>query len=231
MVIRLKNNLKLDWCSHQAALLSVKRWHYSRSLPCADLIKIGVWENNIFIGAVIFCRGANNQINKAFGVKINEICELGRVALNKHESPVTQIISIALKMVKKLCPNLKLIVSYADSNRGHLGKIYQAGNWIYLGETDSISNVKYKGKIIHKRQWGYIKNSKNLNGIKPEYVKTLPKYRYVYIFDKGLLPDILKRQKPYPKELRSGLNICSDVALSKGERECKSHQSAPVFEN
>ena len=40
----LKTILKLDWCSHDAALYAVKHWHYSKSLPCSKTARIGVWE-------------------------------------------------------------------------------------------------------------------------------------------------------------------------------------------
>ena len=37
--------LRLDFCSHDAAKHAVMRWHYSRQMPKAKLVKVGVWED------------------------------------------------------------------------------------------------------------------------------------------------------------------------------------------
>ena len=46
-------NLKLAWVDHATAKQAVFRWHYSRKMPIGKLAKIGVFENNKFIGCVI----------------------------------------------------------------------------------------------------------------------------------------------------------------------------------
>ena len=47
-------------------------------------------------------------------------------------------------------PGLRLVVSYADMKEGHLGTIYQATNWLYLGASKQ-SYLKVRGKIEHPR--------------------------------------------------------------------------------
>ena len=56
---------------------------------------------------------------------MTECAELCRVALTKHETPVSKIISIACRMLKKAMPGLRLVVSFADPERGHVGVVYQ----------------------------------------------------------------------------------------------------------
>ena len=84
-----KVDLKLDWCSHEAAKYAVEKWHYSHSMPKSKLVKIGVWENRQFIGVIIFGSGASPQIGKPYQLRMTQICELVRVALHKHQSPVS----------------------------------------------------------------------------------------------------------------------------------------------
>lgn len=88
-------DLRLDWCSHAAAKYAVEHWHYSRSLPGADMVKVGVWENDRFVGCVVFSRGATPNISKPFGLGKLQVCELTRVALDCHETPVSRIIAVA----------------------------------------------------------------------------------------------------------------------------------------
>lgn len=119
--------LKLDWCDYKAAKYAVEHWHYSKSLSASKNVFIGVWENAKFIGVIVFGRGANNKIAEPYGLTQTEVCELTRVALTEHINPVTRILAIAIKLLKKQSPNLKLIVSYADPQQNHYGVIYQGG--------------------------------------------------------------------------------------------------------
>ena len=139
-------SFKMDWCTHDAAKYAVENWHYSGCMPSGKTVKIGVWENDRFIGCVIFAIGANPNIASYGGGKA---CELARIALTNHKTPVTRIVSIALKMLRKHCPNLDAVISYADLDR-HPGTIYKAGNWKLDGSTTESFTVIH-GKKIHPR--------------------------------------------------------------------------------
>jgi hypothetical protein len=151
-------------------------------MPAGKLVKIGVWEDDKFIGVIIFGRGANNNMPKSLGLKVTECCELCRVALDRHETPTTKIISIALKILKKHSPGIKVVFSYADeTNQGHKGIIYKAGNWEYLGERISKGAAYYiiKGKKVHGRsvraKWGKERNIP----YKWEYAKDQKKHLFI----------------------------------------------------
>lgn len=146
-------SLKLDFCTHKAARYACENWHYSECMPAGKLVKIGVWEDNKYIGCVIFGRGANQYVPQHLGLKVTECCELVRVALNKHETPTTRIVSIALKLLKKSNPGIKTVFSYADkTNQNHKGIIYRAGNWKYHGERVSKGgHFMVNGKLVHNR--------------------------------------------------------------------------------
>ena len=45
-----KVELKLDWCSYEAAKYACEHWHYSKCMPVGKTVKIGVWENKKYIG-------------------------------------------------------------------------------------------------------------------------------------------------------------------------------------
>ncbi len=59
------------------------KWHYSKAMPAKKLVKYGVYENDVYVGAVIYGLGANYNLATGLGVKANEACELVRIALNK----------------------------------------------------------------------------------------------------------------------------------------------------
>ncbi len=200
VVVSSKVDLKIDFCSHEAAKYACLNWHYSKCLPVGKLIKVGVWENNIYIGVVIFSRGANKSLLEPYGLKQTEGCELTRIALNRHESTVTKIMSIALKLLIIKSPDLKLVVSFADSEQGHLGIIYQAGNWIYNGETNQADEYFYNGKRWHGRAFRKTHGShKNYIDKGLEIIKGSSKYRYLMPLNKNIRKQIINKSKDYPK--------------------------------
>lgn len=196
-----KVDLKLDWCSYKAAKYACEHWHYSRRIPRFKLVKIGVWEDSQFIGVIIFSWGATNKLVNPYNLKMTEGCELTRIALNNHKTEVSKLVKIAIKMLKKINPGLKLIVSFADSFEGHLGKIYQAGNWIYTGETPKSHIYKDNtGRFFHSRNVGNVLKNQ-ITRLKKDCIKIErpPKYRYLYPLTKQMREQIEPLAKPYPK--------------------------------
>lgn len=192
--------LKLDWCSHEAAKYAVEHWHYSECMPAGKTIKIGVWEDGKFIGCVIFSRGANSTLGKPYGLTQLESCELTRVALSSHVTPVTRIVSIALKMLKKLCPGIRLVISFADPEQGHIGAIYQAGNWIYVGKTIAADEYVVNGERMHGRSM----RAKYGTHIGKSFIKQMKgssKLRYLMPLDEDMRDQLLTIGKEYLKKV------------------------------
>jgi len=206
-----KPALRLDWCSHQAAKYAVEHWHYSRLMPRFKLVKIGVWEDGGFIGVVMFGCGASNALGKPYGLTPLQTCELVRVALKAHRTPVTRIVALSIKMLKKAQSRLRLVVSFADPMQGHHGGIYQGGNWIYSGKSspDTVyfdaNSVKHHSRNI--KATAYRDRAGVVNYARSDMVRTeiLPgKYRYLYPLDDAMREQIAPFAKPYPKQPRAG---------------------------
>lgn len=220
-----KPTLRLDWCSHAAAKYAVEHWHYSRSLPTPPLVKIGVWEDDRFIGSVLFSRGANNNIGKAFGLQSTEIAELTRVALDSHRTPVSRVLTIALKQIRAQSDGLRLIVSYADPSQGHHGGIYQATGWTYVGQSPpSTEYIGPDGKQWHGRMvsatgrtriYGQSRTVWRHDQCKP--VQVQGKHKYLYPLDDSMREQIVPLAKPYPKRPRAGSVDSDTLGVHPGE--------------
>ena len=204
-------SLRLDWCSHEAAKFACEKWHYSKCCPVGKINAIGVWEFGKYIGCILFSHGACANISKPYGLTQQEVIELTRIALNSHISPVSKISAIAIKLVKRQNPGLKLIVSYADPNQGHIGTIYQAGNWIYTGSIKQ-AHVLINGKVVHPRsahaKYG---TTKGLVWTEP-----LVKYKYLYPLTDDMRSKIEPLRKPYPKRASVVHNV-EQPAYQQGE--------------
>lgn len=200
-MVKNLTDIRIDWCDYNAAIFACKNYHYSKTMPAGKNIRFGVWEDEEFIGAVIFGVGVQNHLVTPYGLKPQEGCELTRVALSKHKTPVTKILAVTFKLIKKHFPKIKLIVSFADANQGHLGKIYQAGNWIYTGNSHSTPLFYLKGKWRHQRSVGSLGYStKDWKGQKKEQ---LDKFRYLMPLDKEIETRVKKLQIDYPKQIAS----------------------------
>lgn len=208
------SQLKVDWCSFDAAKYAVEHWHYSKSMPAGKTVKVGVWEHSKFIGCVIFSYGAQQHLGKMFGLTMFECPELTRIALNKHETPVTRIVSIAIKMLKRQCPGVRMIISYADCDEGHHGGIYAGGNWIYIGKVQTgggTPKYKIRGEIIHGRtvHSRYGRGSQNLSWLranvdpKTELVYTAGKHKYAMPLDDAMKRAAEYHRQPNPKREHS----------------------------
>jgi hypothetical protein len=202
--------LKLDWCSYEAAKYAVEHWHYSRRMPKSKLNTVGVWEDGNFIGAVIFGYGATPNIYKPYNLTQQDVCELVRVALTNHINQVSRIAAIALKMLKKKNPQLRLIVSYADKDMNHDGGIYKAGGWIYTGLMNDGNRSAFiiKGEKVHPRTIGSAGGVQSLSWVRAnmdagatEFV-TQGKHKYLFPLDSAMRQQIEPLRKPYPKRDR-----------------------------
>lgn len=204
-------SLRLDWCNYEAAKYAVEHWHYSHAMPTPPMICIGAWEADLFTGAIVFSRGANNNLGKAFGLDTTEVCELTLVALRSHTHSVSRMLAVALRFLKRRCPGLRLCVSYADPNQGHVGAIYQAGNWIYSGATSpDAAYIDRTGRRWHNRQVSQTGVKRQFGSLRrvPRHddclkVPLLGKHRYLMPLDEEMRRRIQPLAQPYPKRERS----------------------------
>lgn len=215
--------LRLDWCSYDAARHAVERWHYSRTMPAGKTVKIGVWEADQFTGVIIFSRGANHHIGSEFGMTMTECCELTRVALRDHAWPVTRMLAIALRMLKRQSPGVQAVISYADCDQDHHGGIYAGGGWLYLGQVQlngGTPRFLVRGRVMHGRSVharGWKQNRDWLRRyIDPqtELVYTRGKHKYVWPFADGLRQQLAPLVRPYLK--RAAGDATADCAGSIG---------------
>lgn len=224
-----KPELRLAYVDYAAAKYAVEHWHYSRSMPDPKMVKIGVWEDQQYIGVVLFSRGVSStNLSKSLGITSTEICELSRVALRTHQASVTKIISVALLLLKRCNPALRIVVSYADENQGHLGVIYQAGNWLFTGQTAASPFYRdAQGKKIHSRSCSASGVSKQFGAMKRVLrrqcltkVQQKRKWRYMMPLDKAMRTQLqaMGVVKPYPKRVTSDtIDTAADQAEKGGE--------------
>jgi len=202
-----KSKLRLGFCGYKAAKYACTYWHYTGKIPAGKRVHIGVWEDGRFVGVVIFSRGASAALGKPYNLDHTEICELTRIALRDHKNPVSRILAIAIKMLRKINPGIRLIISFADPDQNHHGGIYQATNWVYSGKTAAEPvYIDKNGREWHNRELTASGKVRIFNRIvtRPRVadcikVKKPGKHRYLYPLDETIREIVIEMAKPYPK--------------------------------
>jgi len=178
--------------------------------------------DEILIGTVVFGGPIGRRAAKSISsmVKLNEVIELVRLFIHDGYGRNIEsfVISKSLKLLKKDFPNLKVVISYSDTEQGHNGCIYQASNFLFTGlnsdtnlmDNYSVSLTENPYKWLHSRTVFSTYGSHNVEHLKKRIGHTFfrkkeaGKLRYIYILsDKKTKRDILKTLKmkvlPYPK--------------------------------
>jgi len=178
-------------------------------VPASKKVNIGVWESGRFIGVVIFGMGICPSYGRRYGLTRWEVCELLRIALTAHKTPVSRIATIAIRMLKKHSPGIRLLISFADPYMGHNGAIYQAMNFIYTGTSDptTIYVDEKTGKVWHTRNIVFDSEKKYRDPWATRYIlldgkrgeKRPGKHRYLFPLDKEMRKRVAPLAQPYPK--------------------------------
>jgi hypothetical protein len=191
-------------CSYEAAKFAVMRWHYSKAMPKSRLVRIGVWssEGGSFDGSIIYGRGASVPLYRSMGARMTEMVELTRVALRPQalrKYPTSKALGVSLRILKRVNPGLGVVVSFADkSGHGHIGTIYQATNWVFLGMTKGTKQFyeRETGKTIHSRTVNnWPKNDPRRIGLE---LVSMPKLRYAYPLNEEWRTKLAERAQEYP---------------------------------
>lgn len=200
--------MRIARANTKAINYACKNFHYSKSVPAVQYGYNVYNDNDEWCGVILYGGGANNNMPKSFGKNAGEVLELVRVALNGKQETTSKAVAMSLKQLHKDNPLCQIVVSYADHRQKHIGTIYQATNWIYVGKTiTSDTQYFYKGKWTHERTINAQKNREQLKATLPKRENS-NKFKYVFCFNKRERKEYLKIALPYPKE--KDLTECKD---------------------
>jgi hypothetical protein len=205
-------------CSRPLATKMILEYEWLGTMPLSS------WHVGIFFdgwkcgGVAVFCiGGAGINAPKQFGLISNEIAYLARGAC-AHWTPTgsaSKLIGHSLRMARK--KGLKLAIAYADTDAGEIGTVYQATNWLCIGQGASTKQMIhpmtgriYDQKISYDRARGT--NFRVTRGHARRHLlahgfieqDSNPKWRYIYILADGaeraaIYDRIAHLIVPYPK--------------------------------
>ena len=206
MKVSVRNITRMDYLPF---LIDI---HYAKRVPSVSFA-FGLFVGEFLEGVVTYGTPASATLRRgvAGGDYIESILELNRLCLRSNtKNHASFLVSRSLKML----PKNRIIVSFADTDQGHMGTVYQACNFIYTGLSAKRTDWKVKGlEHLHGQtiadQFRGVKGRAEAMREKygnDFYLKDRSrKHRYIYIIGtKGFVAGAKKSLKykiqPYPKE-------------------------------
>ena len=190
--------------------------HYLHSMPPAALHCFGVYLDEQLVGAVVITSGARNagqllRVNDPFAVATLARLWLDDAVPANAESRVLAVVAKSLRQIGKI----RALVSYADPSAGHVGTIYQAAGWSYLGVSSAGRYLDLgDGRPRHPRS---VYSSHGTNrpaqlramGVPAKSVLVGGKHRYCLLLDRSWSWRLAASPLPYPRRTKDegdGLN-------------------------
>ena len=185
----------------------IKKNHYSKKFYSASYIHLGIFINNELLGVLQYGYAMNpaSQESVVKNTGIKEYLELNRMWLDDKagRNSESKAISYSIKYIKRKYPAVKWIQSFADERCGCFGIVYQAANFKYYGEHESIfwtlDDEIYHNSLMTRRP-ELSKSAAILQEGKDRATSgKLRQFRYIYFIDKRCEKDCLLTEKPYEK--------------------------------
>ena len=160
--------------------------HYAKRMPSISFA-YGLFLNKELVGMVSYgspvspslCKGIAGIENKKL------VLELNRLVLKYNKkNEASMLVGKSLNLL----PKPKIVVSYADTQQGHQGYVYQASNFLFTGTTKARTDIAGKDG----------KHSRHHLGDKTKRVYRSAKHRYVFIIGNRKDKKQLTKQLKYP---------------------------------
>ncbi len=189
------------------------RYHYAKTVsPYAMSWRWGLWHGAVLQGVVAYNLPTISTCSAVFGPEHRDkVWHMSRLALadNAPRNSESRLIGQSLRVIQRE-HDVWAVITYADTQAGHIGTVYQATNAIYTG-TSVIKSFYTDSEGIRRTVY---QDGKTMS---PEVAASrgwqlhrgMPKHRYVYI----LGSKTQRRQRlqllklpvlPYPKHTEEG---------------------------
>lgn len=191
LILQVKE-FKVIECDRNFIKDFIETYHYSKSINgCITDYCYALLNGDILIGALFYGRLAMANQWKRFADNPKEVIELRRLVCIDDTPKNTESFFIAktLKLLKKSW-NGSIVVSYADLEYNHVGTVYKASNFSYLGLSKGanvicFNNKLYHDKAIRTKYKGELKPfakrlKEALDSGEAFYKKTKGKHTYIY---------------------------------------------------
>ena len=221
----------------------VRAHHYSGKVDTRSQLHLGVFLDGRLHGAMQFgpSMARHQSIQLFTDIGWNEFIELHRLAFDDilPRNSESRAIGVAVKMLRKHAPHVKVLISYADGTQCGDGTIYRAAGFVLTGINKNNSLWRMPGGEVCTNivfDPGFQPNSKK-NSIKAKYGKTGSEasvsflrrigaeqlqgfqLRYMYFLDPAYRARLTVPELPYSEIERRGAGMYKGKKRGEGETD------------
>ena len=180
--------------------------HYAKRM-CPISFAFGAYIDGVLIGVVTYGVSASSTLRRGVcGDKWTDyVFELNRLCCANEKNIASELVGKSMQML----PKPTIVVSYADTEQGHVGYVYQATNFIYTGLSSKFKDPKVRG-LEHQHHATYAHGLSNAQVIEKfgaenvYFVERARKHRYIFFVGsktqkKNMMNDLTYKVLPYPK--------------------------------
>jgi hypothetical protein len=187
--------------------------HYAHRIPSISYA-FGLFDESELVGVCTFGTPSSSALRSGVAGEeySDRVLELNRLCLvNNKPNEASRLVSAALNLL----PRPAIIVSYADTEHGHEGIVYQATNFLYTGLSAKRTDWKVEGlEHLHGQTIAdQVRGSegKRIDAIKEKYgdkfylKERSRKHRYIALLGRkwekrNMLKALRYVVMPYPKK-------------------------------
>lgn len=180
------------------------RYHYTAT-GGSTLWRYGLWHGWVLLGVVSYNLPTRETCESVFGPDhVDKVWHMGRLSMadDAPRNSESRLIAGSLKAITRERPDVWAVLTYAATDVGHIGYVYQATNAIYTGmggHTTYYVDNKGQRRTDHHTNDTRAKDAgwtKHQGGLK---------HRYVYVLGsktqrRQRMALLRLEQLPYPKE-------------------------------
>ena len=211
----MRENYEVRQIPYEQAVPWFTEIHYAHRIPSISWA-FGLYKEKQLVGVVSYGTPASSTLLSGVCGEENadKVIELNRLVIREGEEK--NCASLLVGKSLKMLPLPKIVVSYADTGQGHIGKIYQACNFIYTGVSSPFTDPRVKGlEHQHHATYAHGRTNEELReeyGDRLYFVERARKHRYVYFAGCPELKEKLNyKSEPYPKGKSTRYAVTSEL--------------------
>lgn len=144
-----EKQIKILVCNKKDADEIIIKHHYSHKATKNSFLSLLVYYKGVINGALQIGYGIKPRSKGIFNA--DEVREFDRMYLTDEMPKYSETITLSLlhHFLRKVYPNIKYIISYADTSVGNKGTIYKAANYKLIDKRKADFYILESGERVH----------------------------------------------------------------------------------
>lgn len=180
-----QKGITIKVCEKKEADKLIIAYHYSHKVTKNSFLSFLVYYNGKVAGAMQLGYGINPKRKKEYNP--DEVREFDRMWLSDEMPKFSESITLSLlhHFLRKVHPEIKHLISYADTSVGNVGTIYKASNYKLIQKSKARFFILESGERVHPVTMWHRHKTQKWDFLKKQYpnIKKAEGYQLKYVFD------------------------------------------------